>query len=88
LEEPASRWAIKSSLAVFLHGALVLASGASYLSKTSSVYMVKYKPRGVYVMIVYSRGQPKPTYFVAVGIPILDMTETPPEAQKCWKTFI
>jgi hypothetical protein len=27
--------------------------------------------------IYYSHGQPKPTYFVAVGIPILDMTETP-----------
>jgi hypothetical protein len=26
--------------------------------------------------------------FVAMCIPILDMTETPPEAWKCWKTFI
>jgi len=36
----------------------------------------------------YSHGQPKPANFVAVGIPILDMTETPPEAWKCWKMFI
>ena len=36
----------------------------------------------------YSGGQTKPAYFVAMGIPIWDMTETPPEARKCWKTWI
>jgi hypothetical protein len=30
----------------------------------------------------------KPANFVAVGIPIQDMTGTTPKAQTCWKTFI
>ena len=30
----------------------------------------------------------KARYFAAVGIPIRDMTGTPPEARKWWKTFI
>jgi len=30
----------------------------------------------------------KARYFAAVGIPIWNMTGTPPEAQKWWKTFI
>jgi hypothetical protein len=38
--------------------------------------------------LLYSSGQLKPTYFEAVGIPIWNMTGTPPEAQKCWETFI
>ena len=33
-------------------------------------------------------GQPKLANFVAVGIPILDMMETPTEAWKYWKPFI
>jgi hypothetical protein len=37
---------------------------------------------------MYSPGQPKPAYFAAVGIPIRDMTETTPEARKCWEAFI
>ena len=36
----------------------------------------------------YSSGQPKPAYFAAVGIPIWDVTGTPPEARKGWKRVI
>ena len=36
----------------------------------------------------YSHGQPKPTCFVAMGIPIWDMTGMLPKAWKCWKTSI
>jgi hypothetical protein len=50
--------------------------------------IVAHQTSSIPALQPYSHGQPKPTYFVAVGIPILDMTETPPEAQKCWKTFI
>ena len=52
-------------------------------------YKFPYKESSyIRVPAVHSRGQPKPAYFVAVGIPIRDMTGMPPEARKCWKTSI
>jgi hypothetical protein len=42
----------------------------------------------VIVLVTYRHGQTKPAYFAAVGIPIWDMTGTPPEGRKCWKTCI
>ena len=52
----------------------------------SKVVPVHCTPNGNYSPLIQSRT--KPANFVAMGIPILDMTETPLEAQKCWKMFI
>ena len=44
------------------------------------MYKTNYKKRPEWGQngTLYSHGQPKPTYFAAVGITIQDMTETPP----------
>jgi hypothetical protein len=67
------------------HGLLLAVAAKMWLKAMALMVTV---PLNLSSKDMYSRRQPKPTYFVAVGIPILDMTETPPEARKCWKTFI
>jgi hypothetical protein len=58
------------------------------LQKPSSCHCCSQKVYFCSQHVIYSHGQTKPAYFVAVGIPIWDMMETPLEARKCLKTCI